>query len=362
MTDINSALNGFDLPVQLSSIEKSLADLWRVEGEGDEDAVVRAALWSVVAHTDNEEAKTFASATLSEASVHVPQRSIIVRATPHEEPHIESWISANCHLVGGGKQVCSEEISIVAGGSRIHHVPSLVQALLLPDLPVAAWWLGDLPNEQEEYVISLLDPVDRIVIDSLYFDSLEDIRLLVRLGTESHSTPADLNWARLEVWRKAAASLFDPPHMRARIRSVRSLRLVSAVSDETRFGETASALLFVSWISSQLGWKVDREGIVYSSEGKIDVRIERTHQQDDAGRIVFLSIGFEDGSAATIEKRRDIGVLRADVEGITESSTITRIMPVQPSDLVVRQLARRDNDAVFTRTLDAASRIGKQVR
>src|SRR5204863_197882 len=78
-------------------------------------------------------------------------------------PEISSWISANCHLVGGGKQMCSEEIAIVAGGDRIHRVPPLVNALLLPDMPVAVWWMGDLPNEHEEYVETLLEPADRLL-------------------------------------------------------------------------------------------------------------------------------------------------------------------------------------------------------
>jgi len=41
-----------ELPVDYSAIEKSLAELWRSEKQGD-NAVTRAALWNVVAHTTN---------------------------------------------------------------------------------------------------------------------------------------------------------------------------------------------------------------------------------------------------------------------------------------------------------------------
>jgi hypothetical protein len=104
-----------ELPVNYSAIEKSLAELWRSEKEGDQ-AVMRAALWNVVAHTSNPRDHTRASETLSRASESVPQRAIVIRAEPHAPSEITSWISANCHLVAGEKQVCSEEVAIVAGG------------------------------------------------------------------------------------------------------------------------------------------------------------------------------------------------------------------------------------------------------
>ena len=73
------------------------------------------------------------------AAAAVPQRTIIVRADPDAEAELSSWISANCHIGGDGKRVCSEEIAIVAGGTRVTRVPPLVNALLIPDMPVALW-------------------------------------------------------------------------------------------------------------------------------------------------------------------------------------------------------------------------------
>jgi glucose-6-phosphate dehydrogenase assembly protein OpcA len=61
-------------------------------------------------------------------------------------------------------------VVIVAAGERVHHVPPLVQSLLLPDMPVAVWWLGDLPDEHE-YIETLLDPADRLIVDSSHFDA-----------------------------------------------------------------------------------------------------------------------------------------------------------------------------------------------
>src|SRR5437899_444163 len=115
-----------DVRVDVTKIEKSLAELWRSNKDDGEHALTRAALWNVVAHTSSREDQTHASETLSKASAAVPQRSIVIRADPAGEPEMASWISANCHVVSGDKKVCSEEISIVAGGDRIHRIPPIV--------------------------------------------------------------------------------------------------------------------------------------------------------------------------------------------------------------------------------------------
>src|SRR5205809_1508652 len=221
----NPAINE-EQRVDVSAIERSLAELWRTDKDG-EQAVTRAALWNVVAHTSSSELHAQASETLGVASASVPQRTFNIRANAAAEPELASWISANCHLIGGGKQMCSEEIAIVAGGDRIHRVPPLVSALLLPDMPVAVWWMGDLPNEHEEYVETLLEPADRLIVDSSYFDSPRDLELVSRVAAQTTTVPADLNWIRLEEWRAATASVFDPPHMRGRLRTIRRVRVVA---------------------------------------------------------------------------------------------------------------------------------------
>src|SRR5947207_2252619 len=189
-----------DIRVDVTAIEKSLSDLWRGEKKEGDHAVTRAALWNVVAHTSSSDHHATASETLCVAAATVPQRTIVVRANPNAEPDLASWISANCHRIGGGQQVCSEEIAIVAGGEYIHRVPPVVNALLIPDMPVAVWWIGDLPNEHEEYVESLLDPADRLIFDSVHFDSPADLALVTRFAENTPTMPADLTWVGLEEW------------------------------------------------------------------------------------------------------------------------------------------------------------------
>lgn len=362
MTDASRVLAGEDVRVDVAAIEKSLAELWRTDREkGEEAAVTRAALWNVVAHTSTSESHAAVSQALARASVTIPQRTIIIRSNPAAEPELSSWISANCHLAGGGKQVCSEEIAIVAGGERIHRVPPLVNSLLIPDMPVAVWWAGDLPAEHEGYVEALLEPADRLVVDSVFFDSPADLELISRIAEKTTTAPADLNWVRLEEWRAATASLFDPPSVRARLHSIRRLRVVAGSADGDFFGHSIESLFFAAWISAQLNFGVDREGRVEGPAGAIDLRFERRMQTSDVGGVTFVEIQFDDGSSATISRDRDQGVLKANVDG-TESfaQSVTRTLACDTSDLIVRQL-NKPVDRVFLRVLPLANRISRRL-
>ena len=336
MTD----LLGTEVHVDVTSIERQLADLWRGQNVEGETAVTRAALWNVVAHTWNASEHARAAEVLSRAGAAVPQRTIIVQADPRGEAEISSSISANCHLIGGGRHVCSEEIAIRAAGERVHHIPPLVKALLLPDMPVAVWWVGDLPRDHHEYAETLLDPADRLIVDSSQFTSADDLELVSRIAEQTTTAPADLTWARLEEWRAATASLFDPPPMRERFGEIRSIRVVSG--GDGSFGANAEALLFVAWMAAQLA---------------IDVPHELVHAGTAAG-IQTIEITFSDGKRGLIQRDRERGAVIAHTEGAAVPlDCIARALAHDTDDLIVRLLKRPEADRVYLKTLKIARRL-----
>ena len=326
-----------DVRVDVSAIEKQLAERWRAEIE--EGALMKAALWNVVAHTWNSEQHAHTAEVLSRASSSVPQRTIVVRADPEGRAEMSAYISANCHIVAGGRQLCSEEVSIVASGDRVDHVPPLVSALLLPDMPVAVWWLGDLPRDLR-YAEVLLDPADRLIFDSAQFDSYDDLDFVARIADQTTTAPADLNWARIEEWRSAAAALFDPAPMRERLQSIRTVRVFSGGG--TSFGAQSEALLFVAWMRAQTGREVQYE---FLREG------------DEPG-IAAIEIRFEDNSVAAMRGDRDRGVVISTSDG-TESAIdcVTRSLARNEEDLIVRLLKRPEADRVYLKSLRIARRL-----
>lgn len=323
-----------DLHVDVTSIEKQLAELWRAEKREGETALTKAALWNVVAHTWTAEQHARATEILARASASVPQRTIVIQADPGGDRKMSSWISANCHLIAGGRQVCSEEVSIVASGDQVDHVPPLVSALLLPDMPVGVWWVGELPRDHHEYAETLLEPADRLIFDSAQFHGREDLELVARIAEQTTTAPADLNWARIEEWRGATAALFDPPQMRERLRSIRNVCVFSGGG--TTFGALSEALLYVAWLSAQTG---------------CELRFDFVREGDEPG-IAAVEVLFDDNSIAVMRGDRDRRVVISTSDA-TEAALdcVTRALARDEEDLIVRLLKRPEADRVYLKSL-----------
>ena len=332
-----------DIHVDVGTIEHQLAALWRAEEHEGRRALTRAALWNVVAHTWNGEEHARATEILARASAAVPQRTILIRAdrTSDSLPSsISSWISANCHIIGNGQQVCSEEVSIVASGAHIGHVPPLVRALLLPDMPVAVWWLGELPRDHHDYAELLLEPADRLIVDSSQFASASDFDLVLRMASETTTAPADLSWARIEEWRVATATLFDPPAMRERLGAIRVVRVTGGAT--THFRAMAEALLYAGWLEAQTIGGAAFEYVPGGPERGISS--------------VELELG--DGTRAALRRDREHGTIVATADdGNGATDCIARVLPRKREDLIVRLLKRPEADRVYLKALRAALRL-----
>jgi hypothetical protein len=87
-----------DLRIDVGSIERSLSELWRVQTKEGDEAITRAALWNVVAHTASSADQAHATEILCQTAESVPQRTIVIHANPGAAPELASWIGANCHL------------------------------------------------------------------------------------------------------------------------------------------------------------------------------------------------------------------------------------------------------------------------
>lgn len=326
-----------DLHVDVHSIEKQLAGLWRAEKDEQHRAVTKAALWNVVAHTWTSEQHAQATEVLTHASASVPQRTIVIQADPNASSSIASWISANCHLISGDRQICSEEVSIIAGGDGVERVPPLVSGLLLPDMPVAVWWIGDLPRDHHRYAELLLEPADRLIYDSAHFEGRDDLDFVARIAEETTTAPADLNWARIEEWRAATAALFDPAPMRERLQQIRDVHIT--IGDGDTFSARSEALLYVAWLIAQIGRKVRFELVAEGSEEGI------------AG----IEIRFDDGPAAIMHEDAERRVVVANpMESASPLDCVTRSLACNAEDLIVRLLKRPEADRVYLKALRIA--------
>ena len=100
-----------------------------------------------------------------------PSRTIVLVPDPEAEDGIEATAEVAQFPLGNGRQVCVETIRVRLNGSRAGVPASVVEPLLLPDLPVFLRWRG-VPPFGEGPFDQLVDVVDRLIVDSTEWPGL----------------------------------------------------------------------------------------------------------------------------------------------------------------------------------------------
>ena len=125
-------------------------------------------------------------------------------------------------------------------GTRAKAPASIVEPLLISDLPVFLRWRGEPPWGAPE-LEQLVDLTDRLIVDSTEWDDVPyPYRHLVQLF--ERTAVSDIAWARTSRWRMLLASLWPG------IADVRTIRVR---------GTAAQAQLLAGWLRSRL----DRDDI-----------------------------------------------------------------------------------------------------
>jgi glucose-6-phosphate dehydrogenase assembly protein OpcA len=135
-----------------------------------------------------------------------------------------------------------ETIRVRLSGSRADVPASVVQPLLLPDLPVFLRWRG-LPPFGERPFEELVDVVDRLIIDSTEWPGLPGPYERLA-GIFDRVAVSDIAWARTSRWRPQLASLWPE------IANVQQIKVT---------GTEAQANLLAGWLRSRLGHDVELE-------------------------------------------------------------------------------------------------------
>src|SRR5690349_16598711 len=127
--------------VDLSAIERELREIRRQSGADLDHPAVRASLLSLVTVAEADE-RDLVSDLAAEVALHHPSRTILLVIDPDAETdEVTAEVSARCHVAFGmRKQVCSEQIIIVARGKSAGELHALVAPLVTSDLPAVLWW------------------------------------------------------------------------------------------------------------------------------------------------------------------------------------------------------------------------------
>ncbi len=249
--------------VPVENIEATLNELWRdvanqAQRQSGAGSVTMAQVLNLIAYAESEaEADEYRVVNEKITGRH-PCRMISVIADPNgEDTSVQAWVSMFCQVPpAGGRQVCCEEVTLVAEGDSIRQLPAAVLPLLISDLPVFLWWPKGTPFD--DYLFrQLADSLSRLIVDSAGFENPEGT--LARLATRMknnwpHIAATDMNWGRLTVWRDIIASFFDPPALRPYLERISRVTIAYTLSKRGEVNR-AQALMAAGWLASRLGWQ-----------------------------------------------------------------------------------------------------------
>ena len=155
---------------------------------------------------------------------------------------LEGEVSVESFAGGENRSVCTDTIRIRLHGTSAEHPGSVVEPLLIPDLPVFLRWRG-VPAFRDSAFEELADVVDRLIIDSTEWPDLpRPYADLARVF--DRVVVSDIAWARTSRWRLMLASLWPA------IANVRRIKVT---------GTLAQAQLLAGWLRSRLERSIELE-------------------------------------------------------------------------------------------------------
>jgi hypothetical protein len=223
--------------VCLADVDAALAKL-RAEAAADAPSM-RTSVMTHLAWVPEEWMEQARAALAGMAELH-PSRTILLFPDPDaSESALDASAAVERYEVPGTERgVVTEVIELTLHGMRAKAPASVVEPLLISDLPVFLRWRGEPPWGADE-LGQLVTLTDRLIVDSTEWDE-DEIPFAYRRLAElfPRCAASDIAWARTSRWRSHLATLWPG------IADVSTLRV---------HGTAAQAWLLCGWLRSRLG-------------------------------------------------------------------------------------------------------------
>jgi hypothetical protein len=224
--------------VSIAEIQQRLAGMRESAADGQPD--LRTSVMTHTAWVPRTWLDAARGALAGMAEMH-PSRTVLLVPEPDAgRDAIDATLSVYCFPVEGEtRQICSEVIELHLAGLRAAAPASIVEPLLISDLPVFSRWRGRPPFGSAEFE-QMVRVVDRLIVDSDEWPDLPDSygELVACLDRTAVS---DIAWRRLFGWRTSLAAMWP---------GIAELDRVEVT------GPKADALLLAGWLRSRLNRKV----------------------------------------------------------------------------------------------------------
>lgn len=230
-----TALSWAEEDIRLADVETALAQL-RAEAAAEAPSMRTSVMTHIawVPHGWREKAR---AALAGMAELH-PSRTILLFPEPDAgdtrldgRAAVERW-----QVPDTDRGVVTEVVELTLRGERAMAPASIVEPLLISDLPVFLRWRGE-PSWGTPQLEQLVDVTDRLIVDSTEWDDVP--AAYARLAELfPRCAVSDVAWARTSRWRSHLATLWPG------IAEVGTVRV---------HGTTAQAWLLCGWLRSRLG-------------------------------------------------------------------------------------------------------------
>jgi glucose-6-phosphate dehydrogenase assembly protein OpcA len=175
-------------------------------------------------------------------------RTIVLSYDPRRE-RMDARVSVVSDGDPGPDEVAllRETVIIEIGDRHLDDLTTIADPLVVTDVPTLLW----SPHGHDDAADTLLALAQAILIDTIERPVwAEAIERASRLSEQAYVV--DLAWLRSIPWRERIAASFDPPAMRAELRSL------SEVTVRHHPSSTVAAMFLVGWLASRLGWRLER--------------------------------------------------------------------------------------------------------
>jgi glucose-6-phosphate dehydrogenase assembly protein OpcA len=236
------------------AIEAALRELLAERARGGDpdggDGFVPARVLNMVVFVESRHAEEVAERLRGVGRYHASRTVVLSYDPDRERLNAQVSIAAEGEP-GSGEMALLRETALVEIGERhLDDLATIADPLVISDLPTLLW----SPNDHSEAADALLGLAQATLIDSI--EEPDWSRAIARAcALSERAYVVDLAWLRSTPWRERVAATFDPPRMR------NELDGLSALTIRHHPDSTVAAMLFVGWLASRLGWRLERSHI-----------------------------------------------------------------------------------------------------
>lgn len=363
------------IPVDLASVEGVLTKLWKrqeVTPQSKQAVLTRACMSNLMIVCRGREQAAVVTKDVDEIVSRHPSRVLLLvtDAPDAGDPgHVDAEVSAHCHLSGDRRRVCSEMVSIAAGGDDVRKLPSAARSLLVGDLPTSLWW--DVPEPAPlagDFFAELRSMADQVIYSSLGWrdpirGTLATADWVANAGP-GDAVAVDLAWRELRPWRQLVRQSLAPLSLPGAIEGLEHVEIEHGPHG------LPQAWLLAGWLASSLGWTATERIVVKGREivwrfrggrGEVGLIVRKVDEGEPQVNRVLVRWRV-DGSAASLTfAQAGPGHMGASAEGIDAETRVLAAPPTTRARLVAAELSQLEPDQAFREALRVSRTLAENL-